>query len=126
MMVSLMLLVVVLPTGVATTLPGRLLLVAGIALLAVFWYWAVPRLRAPILELDCDGLRTKKLGRVPWQDIELAQLRVNGSVDNGFIASHVLQLEFVIDRHPLTLAGPAPLGAVFFSAACASGKHAFR
>jgi hypothetical protein len=114
MMVSLMLLVVVLPTGVATTLPGRLLLVAGIALLAVFWYWAVPRLRAPILELDRDGLRTKKLGRVPWQDIELAQLRVNGSVDNGFIASHVLQLEFVIDRHPRPSRGLRRWAQYFF------------
>lgn len=114
MMISLALLVFLLPTGVATTLSGRSLLVTGIALLAVFWYWAVPRLRAPILELDREGLRTKKLGRVPWPDIELAQLRVNGSLDNGFIASHVLQLEFVIDRHPRPSRGLRRWAQYFF------------
>lgn len=114
MMLSLMVLVYGLPTDTASTLSGRALLAACIGLLAVFWYWAVPRLRAPILELDRRGLRTRQLGHVPWSDIELAQLRVNGSVDHGFIASHVLQLEFVIDRHPRPARGVRRWAEYFF------------
>jgi hypothetical protein len=114
LMLSLIALLFVLPNDVATTLPGRAWLLLCIVLLAVFWYWAVPRLRAPVLELDRNGLRTPDLGRVPWADVEAAQLRVNGSVDNGFIASHMLQLEFAIDRHPRPSHGLHRWAQVFF------------
>lgn len=114
MMLSLGALAFVLPTGLATTLSGRVWLAAGIGLLATFWYGIVPRLRAPVLELDRDGLRTKQFGRVSWSDIESARLRVNGSVDSRFVASHVLSLEFVIDRHPRPSQGLRRWAQAFF------------
>jgi hypothetical protein len=113
-MLSLIALTFVLPAGVTTTLAGRVWLLAGVVLLASFWYWAVPRLRAPILELDRTGLRTPSLGQVSWADIETAQLRVSGSLDNSFIASHVLSLEFVIDRHPRPAHGLRRRAQAFF------------
>jgi hypothetical protein len=114
LMLSLIALLFVLPNDIATTLSGRLWLLLGIGLLAVFWYWIVPRLRAPVLELDRTGLRTKQLGHVSWADIERAQLRVNGSIDHSFIAGHVLQLDFVIDRHPRPARGLRRWAQQFF------------